>query len=84
MLSGGILGDHASPISNTTVLSSMATGCRHADHVNTQMPYALVTGAAALLSFVLAGWVVSPLSVLAGLAVLIAVGMVLTRRVPVA
>jgi Na+/H+ antiporter NhaC len=42
VLAGSIFGDHCSPISDTTVLSSVATGCRVEDHVWTQMPYALV------------------------------------------
>lgn len=42
VLAGSIFGDHCSPISDTTVLSSMASGCDHLDHVRTQMPYALL------------------------------------------
>jgi Na+/H+ antiporter NhaC len=44
ILTGSIFGDHCSPISDTTVLSSMASGIDHMDHVNTQLPYALVVG----------------------------------------
>lgn len=49
VLAGAVWGDHCSPISDTTVLSSMASGCDHIDHVRTQIPYALVVGAIALL-----------------------------------
>jgi Na+/H+ antiporter NhaC len=42
VISGGIFGDHVSPISDTTIISSMASGCDHISHVRTQMPYALV------------------------------------------
>jgi Na+/H+ antiporter NhaC len=42
VLAGAIFGDHCSPISDTTVLSSMASGCDHMDHVRTQMPYAII------------------------------------------
>ena len=42
VLAGAIFGDHCSPISDTTVLSSMASGCDHVDHVRTQLPYALI------------------------------------------
>ncbi len=45
VLAGAIFGDHCSPISDTTVLSSMATGCDHVDHVRTQLPYAVVVAA---------------------------------------
>ena len=44
VLAGAIWGDHCSPISDTTILSSMASGCDHIAHVRTQMPYALAIG----------------------------------------
>jgi len=49
VLTGAVWADHCSPISDTTVLSSLATGCDHMDHVRTQIPYALLGGIAALL-----------------------------------
>jgi Na+/H+ antiporter NhaC len=49
VLDGAIFGDHCSPISDTTVLSSVASGCDHLDHVKTQFPYALATMAVAAL-----------------------------------
>ncbi len=48
VLAGSVWGDHCSPISDTTILSSMASGCDHIEHVRTQMPYAMVAGAVAL------------------------------------
>ena len=45
VLSGGIFGDHCSPITDCTILSSMGSGCDNMDHVRTQMPYALTTAA---------------------------------------
>lgn len=47
-LAGAVWGDHCSPISDTTVLSSMASGCDHIEHVRTQMPYAILVGAVAV------------------------------------
>jgi Na+/H+ antiporter NhaC len=44
VLAGSVLGDHCSPISDTTILSSLASSCNHIDHVRTQMPYALTVG----------------------------------------
>lgn len=44
VLAGSVLGDHCSPISDTTILSSLASGCNHIDHVRTQLPYALTVG----------------------------------------
>jgi len=49
VLEGAIFGDHCSPISDTTVLSSLGSRCDHLAHVSTQIPYALLTAAAALL-----------------------------------
>jgi Na+/H+ antiporter NhaC len=49
VLAGSVLGDHISPISDTTILSSLATGCNHIEHVRTQMPYALTVGVVAIL-----------------------------------
>ena len=49
VLAGSVWGDHCSPISDTTILSSLASSCDHVDHVRTQLPYALTTGAAAIL-----------------------------------
>ncbi|MFQ5719543.1 MAG: Na+/H+ antiporter NhaC family protein [Acidobacteriota bacterium] len=54
-LSGGIFGDHASPISDTTVVASLATGTGVIDHVRTQMPYALLSAGAALIGFAILG-----------------------------
>jgi Na+/H+ antiporter NhaC len=48
VLAGAIFGDHCSPISDTTVLSSIASGCRHEEHVWTQMPYAIVVALVAI------------------------------------
>jgi Na+/H+ antiporter NhaC len=54
-LSGGVFGDHSSPISDTTIISSMAAATDHIDHVRTQLPYALLAGAVAALGFALVG-----------------------------
>jgi len=56
VISGGIFGDHASPISDTTIISSMAAECDHISHVRTQLPYALIGGMLASLGFLIAGW----------------------------
>jgi Na+/H+ antiporter NhaC len=49
VLAGAIWGDHCSPISDTTVMSSMASACDHIDHVRTQIPYAVVVGIVSVL-----------------------------------
>jgi len=61
VLAGAVFGDHCSPISDTTILSSLATGCDHVDHVKTQLPYALsVGGIAAVFGYLPVGFGVSP------------------------
>lgn len=55
LIGGGIFGDHCSPISDTTIISSLAAGCDHYDHVRTQLPYALTTGVAAVILYTIAG-----------------------------
>jgi Na+/H+ antiporter NhaC len=54
ILSGGIFGDHCSPISDTSAVSALASGCDLLTHVKTQLPYALVGGVLALISFFIA------------------------------
>ncbi len=54
-ISGAIFGDHASPISDTTVVASMASACDHIDHVRTQLPYALLAATIAAVFFFVAG-----------------------------
>ncbi|MEX1054862.1 MAG: Na+/H+ antiporter NhaC family protein, partial [Rhodothermales bacterium] len=49
VLAGAVWGDHCSPISDTTILSSMASGCDHIEHVRTQLPYAVFVGLVAVL-----------------------------------
>ncbi len=55
VMSGGVYGDHASPLSDTSIISSMAAACDHVDHVNTQLPYTLGLLGLSLVSFIVAG-----------------------------
>ena len=64
VLAASVLGDHCSPISDTTILSSLASDCNHIDHVRTQMPYALIVGSVALMAggvstLLGGGWLIS-------------------------
>ena len=58
-MGGGVFGDHCSPISDTTMISSMASASDHIDHVKTQLPYALVTGTLTVLIYLLLGFITS-------------------------
>jgi Na+/H+ antiporter NhaC len=55
VISGGVFGDHCSPISDTTIISSLAAECDVVEHVTTQLPYALISAGIALLLFILFG-----------------------------
>jgi tetracycline resistance efflux pump len=56
-LGGGVFGDHCSPISDTTIISSMASASDHIDHVKTQLPYALVSGTITALLYLVLGFI---------------------------
>ena len=53
VLGGGVFGDHCSPISDTTIISSMASASDHMDHVRTQIPYALLGGGIAMVIYLI-------------------------------
>ena len=55
VISGGLFGDHCSPISDTTILSSTGAGCDLVDHVKTQLPYALLNGGVSVFVYLIAG-----------------------------
>jgi len=55
VLSGSVFGDHCSPISDTTIVSSMASACDHIDHVKTQLPYAIAMAVLSAGLFWIAG-----------------------------
>jgi len=57
VLGGGVFGDHCSPISDTTIISSMASACDHIDHVTTQLPYALLAATVSLVLYGVLGFV---------------------------
>lgn len=69
VLTGSVLGDHCSPISDTTILSSLASSCPHIEHVRTQLPYALTTGAVAIFigtlpaSYGVPVWILFPVGI---------------------
>ena len=67
-LAGAVCGDHCSPISDTTIMSSAGAECDHINHVSTQLPYALTVAAVSFVSYIIAGfvqsaWIVLPISI---------------------
>jgi Na+/H+ antiporter NhaC len=81
-LAGAVWGDHCSPISDTTVLSSVASGCNHIEHVRTQLPYAILVGVVALaVGTIPGGFGVPPwISLIVGVAVLYGILQTIGRR----
>ena len=59
VLAGSVCGDHISPISDTTILSSTGAACNHIDHVSTQIPYALLVAAVCFVGYAIAGFTVN-------------------------
>jgi Na+/H+ antiporter NhaC len=70
VLAGSVLGDHCSPISDTTILSSLASSCNHIEHVRTQLPYALTVGSVSILAgtipaaFGISTWLLYPSAII--------------------
>ncbi|QED48084.1 Na+/H+ antiporter NhaC family protein [Cytobacillus dafuensis] len=79
VLSGGIFGDHCSPISDTTILSSTGAGADHIDHVKTQFPYALLNASIAFIGFIVAGITGSAFTIILNIVLLIGAIFVLSK-----
>jgi tetracycline resistance efflux pump len=71
VLAGAVFGDHCSPISDTTILSSTGAGCNHIDHVVTQLPYAISSAIIAAIGYLVLGFTESTLLSLAVVAVML-------------
>ena len=85
VLAGAIFGDHCSPISDTTVLSSQASGCHHIAHVRTQIPYALLVATCAVLFGTLpVGWGIPVSWLIVPVALTMWIGLRVLGRVPTA
>ncbi|MFD2044828.1 Na+/H+ antiporter NhaC family protein [Ornithinibacillus salinisoli] len=81
VLSGGIFGDHCSPISDTTILSSAGASSDHIDHVNTQMPFAITAGISGIASFLIAGITGSSIvALLVGVIVLVLLAYLFNKK----
>ncbi len=82
VLAGSVWGDHCSPISDTTILSSIATQCDHVEHVNTQLPYAMTVGLISVVSLIaimvlgIPAWIIYPAGVVIIVAIIFQFGKV--------
>lgn len=79
-LSGGVFGDHCSPISDTTILASTAAGSDHVEHVKTQLPYSLTVGTSSVIGF-LVGGLISPILGLIVAAILIVTALFMFSKI---
>ncbi len=84
-LAGAVCGDHCSPISDTTIMSSAGGQCNHLNHVSTQMPYAITVAAISFVMFVISGfvqniWICLPLGIVLTVATLFVIKMVTNKK----
>jgi tetracycline resistance efflux pump len=80
-LAGAVCGDHCSPISDTTIMSSTGAMCNHINHVSTQLPYAMTVAVVSFVGYIIAGlvqsaWIVLPVSIAVLFGVLYVIKMV--------
>lgn len=83
-LAGAVCGDHCSPISDTTIMSSAGAQCEDVNHVSTQLPYALTVAAVSFVAYVITGfvqnWIISlPIAIVLMIGTLVVIKL-LTRR----
>lgn len=83
-MAGAVCGDHCSPISDTTIMSSAGAQCRHINHVSTQLPYALTVAGVSFVSYIIAGliqtWISLPIAIVLMLATLFVLKAVLGKK----
>jgi Na+/H+ antiporter NhaC len=84
-MAGAVCGDHCSPISDTTIMASAGAGCNHVNHVNTQLPYAMLVAAVSFVAYIVApfvgGWRVAlPIAIVLMLATLFVLRAVLGKN----
>ena len=84
-LAGAVCGDHCSPISDTTIMSSAGAECNHINHVSTQMPYAITVAGISFVMFILAGfiqnaWICLPIGVVLTIATLFVIKKIVEKK----
>jgi len=84
-LAGAVCGDHCSPISDTTIMSSAGAQCKHIDHVSTQMPYAITVAAISFVMFVISGFIKNaliclPIGIVLTIGTLLVIKMIVNKK----
>lgn len=82
-LAGSVLGDHCSPISDTTILSSAGSGCNHIDHVSTQIPYVAVVGGCCVIGYLVAGFTKNLILTLVVSIALLMISLIILHRMSI-
>ena len=77
-MAGAVCGDHCSPISDTTIMSSAGAQCNHVNHVTTQLPYAITVAAISFVTYIIAGfvqtaWIALPAGIVVTIVVLLVI-----------
>ena len=84
-LAGAVCGDHCSPISDTTIMSSAGGRCNHINHVSTQMPYAITVAGVSFVMFILSGliqnvWICLPIGIVLTVATLFVIKLITRKK----
>ena len=84
-LAGAVCGDHCSPISDTTIMSSAGAQCNHIDHVSTQLPYAITVAAISFVMFLFSGfvpnaWIALPVGIVLTVGTLFIIKMIMKKK----
>ena len=84
-LAGAVCGDHCSPISDTTIMSSAGAECDHVEHVNTQLPYAITVAAISFVCYIIAGfvknaWIMLPVGAVLTIATLFVIKKITSKK----
>ena len=80
-LAGSVYGDHCSPISDTTILSSTGADCKHINHVETQLPYATLVAIVCAVGYLITGFTNTPwISLAVGIVLLIGIILILNKK----
>lgn len=80
VLAGSVLGDHCSPISDTTILSSTGARCNHLEHVTTQIPYVILVGVCCIVGYLIAGFTKSLVLTLGSSIILLIITLLILYR----
>ena len=80
VIGGAVFGDHASPISDTTILSSTGASCPHLEHVATQMPYAIFVAVCSFIGFIVGGFLLNAIAAWIAALIVFVLGLIVLPK----